>query len=38
LAEDDVIYFQPGTHEDTMEMKYSDYERLSRATVGDFSL
>jgi Ala-tRNA(Pro) deacylase len=37
LTKDEIIYFQAGTHADTMSMKYADYERLVRPMVGSFA-
>jgi len=34
--EDDIIFFQAGTHTDTMSMKYADFARLVKPTVADF--
>src|SRR5262245_28893711 len=36
LAEDDIIFYQAGTHTDTMSMKYADFARLVKPTVADF--
>lgn len=36
LSEDDIIFFQAGTHTDTMSMKYADFARLVKPTVADF--
>jgi Ala-tRNA(Pro) deacylase len=33
LAEDDTIVFQAGTHTETMQMKYADYDRLLQPAV-----
>jgi Ala-tRNA(Pro) deacylase len=38
LAADETIYFQAGTHTDTMSMKYADFERLVKPIVAAFSL
>ncbi|HEU5315126.1 MAG TPA: YbaK/EbsC family protein [Chloroflexota bacterium] len=37
LTKDDLIYFQAGTHADTISMKYADYERLVSPMVGSFA-
>jgi Ala-tRNA(Pro) deacylase len=37
LAEDETIYFQAGTHTDTMSMQYADFERLVKPRVADFA-
>ena len=36
LAEDETIYFQAGTHSDSMSLKYADFARLVRPTVASF--
>jgi Ala-tRNA(Pro) deacylase len=36
LAENETIYFQIGTHTETMSLRYADFERLVKPTVGDF--
>ncbi len=36
LVEDETIFFQAGTHTDTISMKYADFARLVRPTVADF--
>jgi Ala-tRNA(Pro) deacylase len=36
LTEDDTIYFQAGTHSDSMSLKYADFARLVRPTVSSF--
>jgi Ala-tRNA(Pro) deacylase len=36
LAEDQTIYFQAGTHTDTMSVPYSDFARLVQPTVTAF--
>lgn len=38
LTEDDTIYFQAGTHTDTMSLKYEDFARLVKPQVVSFSL
>jgi Ala-tRNA(Pro) deacylase len=37
LAEDEMIFFQAGTHTDTMSMTYADFARLVKPTVADFA-
>jgi Ala-tRNA(Pro) deacylase len=37
LAENETIYFQVGTHTETMSLKYTDFERLGRPTIGEFT-
>ncbi|HJZ47227.1 MAG TPA: YbaK/EbsC family protein [Roseiflexaceae bacterium] len=37
LAEDETIYFQAGTHTDTISLKYADFARLVEPTVADFA-
>ncbi|OGO51342.1 MAG: hypothetical protein A2148_10585 [Chloroflexi bacterium RBG_16_68_14] len=37
LAEDETIYFQAGTHTDTMSLKYADFVKLVKPTVAEFS-
>ena len=37
LAEDETIFFQAGTHTDTMSMKYADFERLVKPTVAELA-
>ena len=37
LTKDETIYFQAGTHADTMSLKYADYERLVKPMVGSFA-
>jgi len=37
LTEDPTIVFQAGSHEETMEIAYSDYARLVQPAVGNFS-
>ena len=36
LTEDETIAFKAGSHTITMSMKYADFERLVRPTVGEF--
>jgi Ala-tRNA(Pro) deacylase len=36
LAEDEMIYFQVGTHTDTMRVRYADFERLAQPQVMSF--
>jgi len=38
LAAEETIYFQAGTHTDTISMKYTDFERLVRPNLAAFSL
>jgi len=38
LAQDEEIVFNAGTHQDTIRMKYADFERLARPHVGNLSL
>ncbi len=38
LAEDETIVFQAGTHNDTMSLRYRDFERLVQPKVADFSV
>lgn len=38
LAAEETIYFQAGTHTDTMSMKYADFARLVNPRVASFSL
>jgi Ala-tRNA(Pro) deacylase len=37
LTEDEVIYFEAGTHTDTMSVGYADFDRLVQPTVADFA-
>jgi Ala-tRNA(Pro) deacylase len=37
LAEDETIYFQAGTHTDTMSLEYADFARLVQPSVADFA-
>ena len=37
LARDEEIFFQAGTHVDTIKLKYADYERLVQPKVFDFA-
>jgi Ala-tRNA(Pro) deacylase len=37
LAEDEYIVFQAGTHTDTIQMKYADYERIAQPIVVDIA-
>jgi Ala-tRNA(Pro) deacylase len=37
LAEDETIFFQAGTHSDSMSLKYADFERLVKPTVATFA-
>jgi Ala-tRNA(Pro) deacylase len=37
LAEDETIFFQAGTHTDTISMQYADFARLVKPTVADFA-
>lgn len=37
LTEDETIYFQAGTHTDTMSLKYADFARLVNPTVAEFA-
>ena len=36
LTVDETIYFQAGTHSDTMSLRYADFELLVRPTVAEF--
>ena len=38
LAKDETIYFQAGTHTDTMSVKYADFAELVHPVVADFSI
>jgi Ala-tRNA(Pro) deacylase len=38
LARDERVVFQAGTHKDTVRMRYDDFARLVRPTLGDFTL
>ena len=38
LTRDDEIVFNAGTHQDTIRMKYADFERLALPTVFPFAL
>lgn len=38
LTEDEVIYFEAGTHTDTMSVDYADFDRLVHPTVADFAV
>jgi Ala-tRNA(Pro) deacylase len=38
LAEDKEISFNAGSHHELIRMAYADYERLTKPTVGSFSL
>lgn len=38
LAKDEEIVFNAGTHEETIRMKYADFERLALPKVFDFAL
>ncbi len=38
LTEDRLITFNAGTHEDVVRMLYSDYEKLVRPTVMNFTV
>lgn len=37
LSRDETIVFQAGTHQDTVHMKYADFERLVKPVVADFA-
>jgi Ala-tRNA(Pro) deacylase len=37
LAADETIFFQAGTHTDTMSLKFADFERLAKPNVADFA-
>ena len=37
LAEDETIFFQAGTHTDTISLKYADFARLVQPSVADFA-
>ncbi len=36
LQEDETIYFQAGTHTDTIALRYADFERLVKPSVASF--
>ncbi|HEY2954321.1 MAG TPA: YbaK/EbsC family protein [Candidatus Eisenbacteria bacterium] len=36
LTADETIYFQAGTHTDTMSLRYADFERLVKPAVAEF--
>jgi Ala-tRNA(Pro) deacylase len=36
LREVETIYFQAGTHTETMSLRYADFERLVSPLVADF--
>ena len=38
LAKDDEIVFNAGTHQETVRIKYADFERLARPRVFEFTL
>jgi Ala-tRNA(Pro) deacylase len=38
LERDEEIFFQAGTHVDTIKMKYADFHRLVQPKVADFAL
>jgi Ala-tRNA(Pro) deacylase len=38
LANEDTIFFQAGTHTDTMSIKYADFARLVQPNVAEFTL
>lgn len=38
LTEDEIIFFQAGTHTETMSMRYADFDRLVRPMVAEFAL
>lgn len=38
LARDEEIYFQAGTHVDTIKMKFADYARLVQPKIVDFAM
>jgi Ala-tRNA(Pro) deacylase len=38
LERDEEIYFQAGTHVDTIKMKFADYNRLVQPKIGNFAL
>ena len=38
LERDEEIFFQAGTHVDTIKMKYADFSRLVQPKVADFAL
>ncbi|HWP85163.1 MAG TPA: YbaK/EbsC family protein [Terriglobia bacterium] len=38
LAEDEEIVFNAGTHQDSIRMKYADFARLAKPTVGGLAL
>ena len=37
LGENETIVFNAGTHTDSISMKYKDFEKVSKAIVGEFS-
>ena len=37
LTDDESIYFNAGTHTDTMSMRYADYARIAQPSVADFA-
>ena len=37
LAEDETIFFQAGTHTDTMSLKFADFEQLVKPNLADFA-
>lgn len=37
LAADETIYFQAGTHTDTLSLKYADFVRLAQPAVREFA-
>ena len=37
LTEDETIYFQAGTHTDTISLRYADFERLVKPAVAAFA-
>lgn len=37
LADEETIFFQAGTHTDTISMRYADYERLVNPVVAPFT-
>jgi Ala-tRNA(Pro) deacylase len=37
LAADETIFFQAGTHTDTMSLTFADFERLVKPNVADFA-
>ena len=36
LTRDETIYFQAGTHTDTMSLRFADFERLPKPAIAGF--